>query len=556
MSENAPPEGGLAEAREELKRRGYLRPGGETSGRPVWSALRVVVLAALASLVLAVGQVSAARAEPVLVVLLLAAYLPLFAIAFGLLARTGDWLARVLLRLGGEPGVVAGTLAGCAGVASIILVFALLSGTTAAVSELLPGVATSAAFGVAVAVVVRRALFARLAYRAGARSAGPSAWIAPVTVFLGAFASLLWAGRPGVPPAEADAAFPPASGRVAVIAVDGLSREELDAVQHMPGGFSLSEVAAWGWAPLEGLGGRLPAVAWTTIACGVEPARHGVVELEEVRLFGARRGVSISPAARTILLALWRPLGAAEAVARPALARRAATFWEMASRAGCPVTVGGWWGSWPVRRLLGEVASERAWLAGDASPDAASPALADIVREGWTASPGVPAATDRLAVALAHRLPAHGAHLLAVSLPALDLEQRGAGAAPPLVRLAAAPAHLAAISKVATSARVAGHAVWLLGIPWHGGTPFVAASTAPPGRQGAIDARELAGTWLDQLGLPTPAGAPPPRRALSGIKGTAVGVAAYGPPPPPLVAPPPAALATQREVLRSLGYLR
>ena len=55
MSENAPPEGGLAEAREELIRRGYLRPGGETSGRPVWSALRVVVLAALASLVLAVG---------------------------------------------------------------------------------------------------------------------------------------------------------------------------------------------------------------------------------------------------------------------------------------------------------------------------------------------------------------------------------------------------------------------------------------------------------------------------------------------------------------------
>jgi hypothetical protein len=209
-----------------------------------------------------------------------------------------------------------------------------------------------------------------------------------------------------------------------------------------------------------------------------------------------------------------------------------------------------------VRRLLGEVASERAWLAGDASEDAASPALAAAVREAWAPGDGAPAATDRLALALAGRSPAQGTHLLALSLPALDLEQRGRAQAPPLLRLAALPSHLEALSAVLATVQVKGYEVWLVGVPWHGGTPFVAASTAPPGRQDPTGARVLAATWLDQLGLPAPSGSSAPRRSLTGVTRVPVAAAGYGPPPPPVAAPPPAALATQREVLRSLGYLQ
>ncbi len=556
MSATAPTDPGLAGAREELVRRGYLRERGGPSRPTVWAAAWLVVFAALGSLVVAAGQVSAARAEPALVVSLLAGYLPIVLVLTGLAAGLGIWAARTLLGLGGQPETVAGTLAAAAGLTAAAGVSALLTGSAAQPTELLPGLVSGALYAVAVAVAVRRALLVRLAYRPGSGGLIRSAWIAPAVVAFGALAALAWAARPHPEPAAADEVYPPARGRVAVVAVDGLSREELEAARGVPGGSPLGDVAAWGWAPLEDLGGRLPAVVWATVACGVEPARHGVVELEEIRLFGAQRGVPLPRLARTLLLACWRPFGGVEAVARPALARRAPAFWEMASRAGCPVTVGGWWGSWPVRRLLGEVASERAWLAGDASEDAASPALAATVREAWAPGDGAPAATDRLAMALADRSPAQGTHLLAVSLPALDLEQRGRAQPPPLLRLAALPSHLEALSAVLATVQAKDYSVWLIGVPWHGGTPFVAASTAPSGRQDPAGARVLAATWLDQLGLPTPSGSSAPRRSLSGVTRDAVAAAGYGPPPLPVAAPPPEALVTQREVLRSLGYLQ
>lgn len=555
MSAGAPPEPGLAGAREELARRGYLSAGGEPGRSRLRTALWLVGLAALGSLVLAVGQVSAARAEPALVLALSAGYLPIFAAIAALGAVAGVAVARGLLRLGGEPEVLAAALATAAGLTIAAGFAAALTGTAARPAQLVPGLGWGMAFAVAVAVIARRALEARLAYRLAAGRHHPSAWLAPSAVLLGALASLAWAARPWPQPGEADAAFPPPSGRLAVIAIDGLSREELEAAERLPGGSALADAGAWGWAELHGPGRRLPAVAWTTVACGVEPAVHGVVELEEVRLFGGRRGVPLSPAARTALLACWRPFHAVEAVARPALTRRAPAFWEMASRAGCPVTVGGWWGSWPVRRLLGEVASERAWLAGDTSPDAASPALAGVVRAAWDAGGTTAAVTDRLAVAMAGRAPDSGTHLVVLSLPALDLEQRRREQAPPLLRLTALPAHLGAIAEVLAVLRARGYAVWVVGMPWQGGTPFVAASTAPSGRLAPLSPLQLAATWLDQLGLPAPAGSPPPRRSLSARHGVAA-TAAYGPPPPPLAAPPPEALATQREVLRSLGYLQ
>ena len=107
MSATAPPDPGLAGAREELVRRGYLRERGEPSRPGARAAAWLVVFAALGSLVVAAGQVSAARAEPVLVVPLFAGYLPIVLVLTGLAAGLGIWAARTLLGLGGQPETVA-----------------------------------------------------------------------------------------------------------------------------------------------------------------------------------------------------------------------------------------------------------------------------------------------------------------------------------------------------------------------------------------------------------------------------------------------------------------
>jgi hypothetical protein len=84
----------------------------------------------------------------------------------------------------------------------------------------------------------------------------------------------------------------------------------------------------------------------------------------------------------------------------------------------------------------------------------------------------------------------------------------------------------------------------------------VASSVAPSGATPPVDVLALAGTWLDQLGLPLPLGAPPPCRELSRAGSPAAAAATYGPPPPVVAAPAEPGQAVQRELLRNLGYLQ
>jgi hypothetical protein len=386
-----------------------------------------------------------------------------------------------------------------------------LTGSAARPAELLPA-SRRALFAVAVAVAVRRALLDRLAYWRRSSDAKRSAWLAPAVVALGRCRAGLGRaltrppGRRGVPAATC---------QVAVVAVDRLSREELEAARGVPGGSRLGDVAAWGWAPLEDLGGRLPAVVWATVACGVEPARHGVVELEEIRLFGAHRGVPLPRLARTLLLA-WRPFGGrggGAAGPRPAragvlgdgLARRMPGHRRRVVGAGrCDD--------------FGEVASERTWLAGDASKTRPPPPAAAVRGVG----PGDGAPRPPTAWHWPRRPVAGRDAPVALSFPALDLEQRGR-AAPPLLRLAALPAHLEALSAVRHRAGQ-GYAVCSSGA-WHGGA-VRGGGAAPPGRQ---DRSERA-CWPrpDQLGLPVPAR--PPAPLVVRVTRDAVAAAGYGPP--------------------------
>jgi hypothetical protein len=558
MSALGPPEPPLESARRHLARRGYLGGALPGAGGSEWrTVVTVFGWAAALAAVAAISAVAVAAAPAWLIVPATAAFVPVTLALVVLGSVGGVVIARTLLRMGAEPTWISTVLASVTGVAVTAGVIGLTGGgNSAAWPRRIAVMLAALAVATLAAAAVRAAAAPRLSLRrdeAAERSPAPTLAFA-TALALGAVLVVVAAPRPAQPPAVADA-FPQPVGRVAVLAVAALSREDLDAAAA--GRAALGAAAGWGWAPLTGIEGRLPAVAWTTVACGVEARRHGVEESEEVRLFGVRDGLPLGRTARRALVAAWRPFGAVAVVARPAIERRYPTFWEAASRAGCPVLVGGWWGSWPVRRVLGEVASERAWLGGSAGADAVTPGLAPLVVAAWRDSPDAAAGSNRLALALAAR--AAGAldpHLVAVGLPALDVVQRLRAGDSPVALAASLAPHLDVLARVIADLEAGGFRVWLVGVPWHGGTPFVASSVARAGQHPEVDAIELAGTWLDALGLPVPPSGPPPRRDLAPGAGPAVERAGYGPPPPPLASPPPSARAVQRELLRSLGYLQ
>jgi len=78
----------------------------------------------------------------------------------------------------------------------------------------------------------------------------------------------------------------------------------------------------------------LSPVIWTSIATGVEPARHGVMDF-------------LAPSAA----------GASEPVTSGA--RRAPAIWELLSEAGVRVGVTGWWATWPASPVNGTIVTDR-----------------------------------------------------------------------------------------------------------------------------------------------------------------------------------------------------
>ena len=78
----------------------------------------------------------------------------------------------------------------------------------------------------------------------------------------------------------------------------------------------------------------LSPVIWTTIATGVEPSRHGILDFLVQDASGGRQPVTSAQ-------------------------RRVPTVWELLSRAGIEVGVTGWWASWPADAVRGYLVSDR-----------------------------------------------------------------------------------------------------------------------------------------------------------------------------------------------------
>ncbi len=124
--------------------------------------------------------------------------------------------------------------------------------------------------------------------------------------------------------------------RVLVIGLDGADWEILDSLiaqGRLPHLARLAREGARG--KLLSLSPMLSPVIWTSVATGVQPIRHGILDF-----------LVSDPS---------HPLGLPVTTAH----RRVPALWNMLSQAGARVGVVGWWATWPAERVEGYLVSDR-----------------------------------------------------------------------------------------------------------------------------------------------------------------------------------------------------
>jgi hypothetical protein len=168
--------------------------------------------------------------------------------------------------------------------------------------------------------------------------------------------------------ASAGAAVPPrARGeRLLVVGVDGADwrwMEPLLARGDLPRFAALREQGAWG--RLRTIEPTLSPVVWTTMVTGKGPAEHGISGFLAARLEGVNGPLPELVPVRYLGFGLLDAgLRRSERIVLAPVtsaARRVPAFWNIASRAGSPVSVLNWWATWPAEAVVGHVISERAF---------------------------------------------------------------------------------------------------------------------------------------------------------------------------------------------------
>jgi predicted AlkP superfamily phosphohydrolase/phosphomutase/Tfp pilus assembly protein PilF len=126
------------------------------------------------------------------------------------------------------------------------------------------------------------------------------------------------------------------STKLLVIGLDGADWEIMDplmAAGKLPNLERLVRTGAR--AKLLSISPMLSPVIWTTVATGVEPSRHGIIDfLIEDPETGGRQPVTSAQ-------------------------RQVPTVWEILSRSGLKVGIVAWWASWPADPLRGYLVSDR-----------------------------------------------------------------------------------------------------------------------------------------------------------------------------------------------------
>lgn len=231
------------------------------------------------------------------------------------------------------------------------------------------GYAGAGAVLFAVAGAVLRAL-------AGAPTTARAARAAGLVAALGAAAAAAVAA-PRVlalanPPEVATAAPPPApaaaGARVLLLGIDGADWDQIDALVAAGDLPTLGGLVARGArAPLRTFEPTWSPLIWNTIATGVAPERHGILDFEQLRVAGARCGPQrllkhpvMTPhhVGFSAFVRLAKATGIALQVPVSGCHRKAKAVWNELDDAGLRVGVVNWFASYPAEELDGYVISD------------------------------------------------------------------------------------------------------------------------------------------------------------------------------------------------------
>jgi tetratricopeptide (TPR) repeat protein/predicted AlkP superfamily phosphohydrolase/phosphomutase len=128
----------------------------------------------------------------------------------------------------------------------------------------------------------------------------------------------------------------PTETKLLLIGLDGLDWEIVDGLVEAGRLPNLERLIDGGArAKLLTISPMLSPVIWTTVATGVEPSRHGVLDFLVQDATGESR----------------QPVTSAQ--------RQVPTMWELLSRAGVEVGVTAWWATWPAEPVRGYLVSDR-----------------------------------------------------------------------------------------------------------------------------------------------------------------------------------------------------
>ncbi len=201
---------------------------------------------------------------------------------------------------------------------------------------------------------------------------------------------------------EAEKAAPAGRRPFVVIGIDGAEWQVIEAL------WGAGELPAFRALAERGVRAQLATsynsspVIWTTIATGMRPEDHGIVD------FVVPTPAGDVPASSTL--------------------RRVPALWSMASRAHRKVAVLGWWASWPAEQVDGLVVSDRATreLPDRVWPPEALPRVLEAAAEAARAGGGFDSnpeasAQDRLMAHLGRQVVTEGYDLCLVYFRGVDI---------------------------------------------------------------------------------------------------------------------------------------
>lgn len=389
-------------------------------------------------------------------------------------------------------------------------------------AELIAGAALTAIFFVVAAIVVSAALLSFSIYelqRVPAIHQKPRG--VPMAVAAAALIALLFV--PAYADRERTTIEPmvvtrPTNQRVALIAVDGLTREILE---------PRLDLVVLAVAPLPA---DSTTERWASLGTGVRTEAHGVRAIEGVRFRGSRHILQRISRIDGVLMNAAPLLGIARREPLPPTVRRREYVWEIAARRGVPSVAVNWW----------TTGDERAGgLVSVGQESIFNAARGDALRVDALASARFLQEVDRAKPRFA-----------TVYLPALDVILNRAGY-DQTTRLAQSLRALDGVSALIRALRARGYDVILAGLPGdHQFGRGVVASNVHLTSPGS--AWHVAPTILDLLGFPL--SAEMPGQSMAATPSTEPRIPSYG----RRNAAQPAQGVNEEyyENLKSLGYIR